>query len=124
MPTRSAATEIMYRGRSSITYGLLACARAGRASGACTRTSRSDRRFRLRRGSQRRASCVQLLTRILARDLLQLLERLALLLGQLLRDGQAQPGDQVALAAALQLRRAVTADAQLPSVLRAGGNLE
>src|SRR5207253_200785 len=64
------------------------------------------------------------LPRVLARDLLQLLERLALLLRQLLRDGDAQPGDQVALAAPLQLRRAVAADAQLPAVLRAGGNLQ
>src|SRR6476619_1429595 len=58
------------------------------------------------------------------RELLQLLERLALLLRQFLRNVHAQAGDQVALPAAVQLRSTVAADAQLAAVLRAGGNLQ
>src|SRR5207247_4288541 len=66
----------------------------------------------------------QRLPRIVVRQLLQFLERLALLLRQLLRDAHAQARDQVALAAAVQLRSAVAADAQLAAVLRSCRNLQ
>src|SRR3954447_12528444 len=85
MPTRSAATLIMYRGR---------------------------------------VSAMQVRPRVLLRRLLQVLERLALGLRELLRDGDLDAGDQVAGAAALQLRRAAAAQAEQLPVLGAGRHLQ
>src|SRR5205807_1158108 len=71
-----------------------------------------------------RRSREQLLPRVLARNLLQLLERLAFLLRQLLGHGHAQPREQIASTLATELRRAVAAHAQQLAVLRAGLHLQ
>src|SRR5207244_517872 len=70
-----------------------------------------------------RASSECLLPRILARDLLELLDRFFFGLRELLRHGQVDARDQVALAGALELRRAAAADPQELPVLRPGRNL-
>src|SRR5829696_352673 len=61
---------------------------------------------------------------MLARDLLQRLDRLALGLGQLLRDGDAHAREQVALAAALQLGGPLPLQLQQLARLGAGWNLD
>src|SRR4051812_42498588 len=58
------------------------------------------------------------------RRLLQRLERLALGLRQLLRDGDLHACEQVAAALALQLRRAAAAQAEQLAVVGAGGHLQ
>src|SRR5204862_5562685 len=69
-------------------------------------------------------SDIQPLPRVVVRDLLEVLDRLALLLREPGRHVDAHAREQVALAPAVQLRRALAADAKKLAVLRAGRNLE
>src|SRR5438067_10682573 len=117
MPTISAATLIMYRGLSSITRSLHYClCSSEQRVGLCTGAQGS-----IAGGSQR--SRERLLTRVLVRDLPQVLERLLLGLGQLRRDAHLHPCDQVAAGRAFQLRRAASLDLEQLAVLRAAGHL-
>src|ERR1700760_4042863 len=104
MPTSSAATEIMYRGRPP------------------SRPPRSLMSASVPRRSSR--SSEQPLPRIYMRRLLEGLERLALGLGQLLGDVHSQPREQVAAAGAVQLRRAAPLDPEQLPVLRARRHLQ
>src|SRR6476619_1034833 len=65
-----------------------------------------------------------MVARLLAEDLAVGLERLLLGPGELLRDRHYEPGEQVPLAAAVQLRRTAALDAEQLAALRAGRHLE
>src|SRR6266540_1619142 len=126
MPTRSAATLIMYLGRSSLILTPLV--------GDGSRPAKPGLHRRLRRWRQDPAlaslgctgglrpgdSSERLLARALARHLLELLQRLALGLRELRRDSHAHTPDQVAPARPVQPRSAVPLHAQEPAVLRTG----
>src|SRR5438552_3517191 len=126
MPTISAATLIMYRGLSSII--VFSRPRAGTAPtvGARERAaSTTERRRQAAPASvEQTGSSECLLPRVLSGDLLELLDRLLLGLREFLRHGQVDAGDHVALAGALELRRAAAADPQQLPVLGPGGNLQ
>src|SRR3972149_5297159 len=104
MPTISAATEIMYLGRSAL-------------SGPRLPPEGRDRSRPYGWGDRER-SRERTLPRVLAGDLLQILDRLALGLRQLRRDGDTEAREQVAPPGAVQLRRTLAADTQELAVLR------
>src|SRR5574338_1390108 len=108
-----------------------ACARAGRAREPRTSATSAGG---ARPGRPRRRSCSadglaldaprQVLARLLAQHVPVRLERLLLGLRELLRHRHAETRQQVALAAAVQLRCAAPLDAEQLAVLRARRHLE